>query len=773
MKNHPIKEPPHFNQFLIDHIDAIIFLVNVDQKGILTYEKINKAHERATGLSNDYLRGKTPIEALGEQAGRNVEAKYRRCLKESKPVTYEETLVLPAGQRTWLTKLSPIFEHGRIVQIAGVSTDITERKENEEIQNNLYQRINAGLKAGNLSWWEMEMPSGNIKFDDRKAEMLGYSPDEFNHYEDFMCLVHRDDYDATMQAMRNHIKGETDIYEVAYRIKEKSGQYRWFKDFGNITERDADKGTLKIIGIIQDITEQKTLEIALRGSEEKFRNLFEKHLAVQLLVDSETNYILDANEAAVKYYGYTKAELKQMKISQINTLSPEEMKIEMEKALTNQRVYFQFKHRLANGEVRDVEVFSNHLEIDGKKVIHAIIHDITEQKKNERALIEAKHLAEAANIAKSEFLSTMSHELRTPLNGVIGFSEILKFTGLTEEQNEYVNTVLSSAKNLLAIISDILNFSTIEAKSFALNPEKTDLKELIRKTCSMVQRKAVKKGLAFSVDIAEDVSQIVEVDSGKLRQILMNLLSNAVKFTKVGGVSIKLNVIEKQDGKAKLLFKVTDTGIGIKEMDQKAIFEAFRQVDMSTTRRYEGAGLGLTINKNLLQKMDSTLNLISTYGKGSTFSFELQLPYEEEKEADSDIPEVEDTVKALCFKNKKILIAEDNAINMRYAQTALSIFSKDIQILTAKNGKEAYKQYLEHKPDMILMDIIMPGIDGYQATKMIRQHDTQIPIIAMTAKAYQEDKADSLAAGMNDYITKPVSLDQLKEILKRHMGAGE
>src|SRR6056297_956208 len=1116
------KEPPHLNHFLIDHVEAIIFLVNVDQNGTLTYEKINQAHERASGLSSDAIKGKTPSEVVGGEMGKSIEANYRRCLKAGNLVSYEETLILPAGKRTWLTKLSPIFENSHVVQIVGVSTDITERKRNEEIQKKLYQRIDAGLKAGNLSWWEMELPSGNVWFDERKAEMLGYSPDKFDNFEDFMALVHPDDYEPTMQAMRAHINGETELYEVVYRIQNKAGQYQWFKDVGSITEKEAENGTLKVIGVVEDITKQKQAEESLiesknrlkltlqsigdavistdtkgnvvrmnpvaedltgwdaesakgkpvkeifkiissitgeelappvkkvletgqtlglsnhtsliskdsrqfqiadsaapirddegnihgvimvfrdvteqykqrevlqqsearqkailkgtnagtwewnvktgetifnerwagiigyslqelapvtietwmnhthpddlkhcqenlerhfrgetdyyececrmqhkdghwvwvldhgavlewaedgkplwmfgthtditnlkntqqqleeqtktlrernkeiscifkmseivqkkeqpliemlqefaeiippafrfpsstcaqitfdgqsfnskgfnetplkissdivfhgaksgllevflqkqsnnsntpsfletekrlihilaerigriaerkdsenkfRKSEEKFRKLFEKHTAVQIIIDAETTYLLDANKAASEFYGWSNEKLKQMKISNINTLSVQEVRREMDKALSQERTYFEFKHRLANGEIRDVEVFSNKIKIEGKEVLHSIIHDITEKKKNEQALIESKRLAEAANIAKSEFLSTMSHELRTPLNGVIGFSEILKFSGLTDEQNGYVDTVLSSANNLLAIISDILHYSSIDAKHFELHPEKTDLGLLIQKTCSMIQHKAVKKGLTCAVDMGEDIPQTVHVDSGKLRQILLNLLSNAVKFTEKGRVGIKLTVVDKDDDNVRIRFQVTDTGIGIKEKDQEIIFKAFQQADMSITRQYEGTGLGLTISSDLVQKM------------GSTFSFELLLPYENEKEQASGKNDVEGLIKPLSVKGKTVLIAEDNQINMRYADKALSMFSKDIRIVKAKDGKEAYKLFLEHKPDLVLMDLIMPEVDGYQATAMIRNRDEQTPIVAMTAKAYSED----------------------------------
>jgi len=255
----------------MEHIQASIFLVNVEQNGIFRFERINKAEENATGLTNEVMKGKTPVEVFGEEIGRVIEENYNRCLEAGCPISYEETIDLPTGQKTGLTKLSPVWSGGRIVQIVGASTDITEIKRNEKIQNKLYQKIEAGLQAGNLSWWEMELPSGEIEFDDRKAELLGYSPDEFSHYEDFMSLVHPDDYDKTMRGMREHIKGDTDIYEVDYRIKNKTGEYRWFKDIGKITEREKENGTLKIIGIVQDITRQKLAEQKLRESENYMR----------------------------------------------------------------------------------------------------------------------------------------------------------------------------------------------------------------------------------------------------------------------------------------------------------------------------------------------------------------------------------------------------------------------------------------------------------------------------------------------------------------------
>jgi len=384
-------------------------------------------------------------------------------------------------------------------------------------------------------------------------------------------------------------------------------------------------------------------------------------------------------------------------------------------------------------------------------------------------LKNAELKAEQANQAKSLFLANMSHELRTPLNGIIGFTDILRTTPLKEDQQGFADIVYSSAKHLTEIIADILDFSKIEAGKLELSPEKTNLRKLIDDTCAITWFKAEEKGLFLTHSVENNVPENVTVDGPKLRQILVNLLTNAVKFSDEGTVVLTVSLLERQGDKARLLFKVIDTGMGIKEKDRARIFDPFHQANMSTSKKAQGAGLGLSIVTNLLEKMGSVLEFKSTFGEGSTFYFELLTPVERQQPKELNRTNTERKVEVKSFKGKKILIAEDNPVNMRYAQTALSMFSKDIQIITAENGKEAYKQYLEHTPNLILMDIIMPSVDGYQATKMIRQCDTQIPIIAMTAKALSEDKEDCLAAGMSDYIAKPVTLDELKEVLKKHL----
>ena len=411
------------------------------------------------------------------------------------------------------------------------------------------------------------------------------------------------------------------------------------------------------------------------------------------------------------------------------------------------------------------------IELAKKKIrtTAELIGLIVSQKITEKKLRYSESLAKSANQAKSQFLANMSHELRTPLNGIIGFSDIMKSTPLDEEQKDFVDIVLSCAKHLTDVISDILDFSRIEAGKFDLFPEKTDLKKLLDEIISIIRYKAETKQLILSHSIHSNVPETVEVDGPRLKQILVNLLTNAVKYTDTGRVQLTVSQLERKKNHARLLFRVTDTGIGIKENEQAKIFDAFHQADMTTSKRIRGTGLGLTITKELLEKMGSKLQIESIYGKGSEFYFELSLVYEKENPKAFNPMDEKNKLEDLSFKNRKILIAEDNPVNMKYVQTAVSKFSKNIQIIKAKNGKEAYHLYREHQPDLILMDIVMPEVDGFQATAMIRHKDEMVPIIALTAKAFEEDQDACLAAGMNDYITKPVSLERLQGILKKHL----
>jgi CheY-like chemotaxis protein/HPt (histidine-containing phosphotransfer) domain-containing protein len=374
----------------------------------------------------------------------------------------------------------------------------------------------------------------------------------------------------------------------------------------------------------------------------------------------------------------------------------------------------------------------------------------------------------------------MSHEIRTPLNGIIGFSDILMQTELSNKQERYMQTVYTSANSLLDIINDVLDFSKIEAGKLELDPERTEIAELLDTITDIVQYRAQEKGLDLKLTIPDELPFHVTVDHLRLRQVLVNLLSNAIKFTEEGEIELRVetNPVPDTDNEMEFIFSVIDTGIGIENDKKKLIFESFSQADGSITRKYGGTGLGLTISNSLLQMMDSKLELESNFGKGSTFSFRVTLPVEKSiKESENKSPCRNIARKCNEIRKCSILVAEDNETNMELACIIISDFLPEAEILKAENGIEAVKIFLNGKKkgqkevDMIFMDVQMPEMNGHDASMKIREVENEIgghvPIVALTASAFKGEKEMCIHSGMDDYITKPVVSDVIYDILNR------
>lgn len=603
----------------------------------------------------------------------------------------------------------------------------------------------------------------------------------YSEFEELLTpLLNNEIYEATISTISSpSLRKKLEDVEVKSLIlfpvfvKETFKGFLGFDD--TITERYWSEDEVNILRTlarnIASSIERITNEIAINESEEKFRLLANNIPGTVYLSNyDEGNSKIYINDEIEKLTGYPKSAFLNNELSFIDLIHPDDRAkaINAQKKAISKKKSIHLTYRIIHKDNRIVwvEEFGDTIYKNDKiAFLEGIFIDITERVLAETA-IQEKELAEAANKAKSEFLANMSHEIRTPLNGIIGFTDLLMNTTLNTTQGKYMKTISQSAHSLLDIINDILDFSKIEAGKLELYIEKCNIIEMLDQVTDLILFESNQKKLELKLEIADDIPKYFLLDSVRLKQILINLLANAVKFTEKGSIKLQVSLIENlSKGRAKIRFAVADTGIGILEENKMKIFRAFSQEDGSTTRKFGGTGLGLTISNQLLGLMNSKLQLESTINVGSTFYFDLDLQSCNESIGfENNIIYLETLKNNLDneqdFTNSitKVLIVEDNKVNMLLLKTILKNLHSPTTIFEASNGQEAVDQFESLQPDLIFMDIQMPIMNGYEATAIIRnsKYGKDVPIIAITAGTEKEEKNKCLTAGMNDYIPKPI-----------------
>jgi PAS domain S-box-containing protein len=524
------------------------------------------------------------------------------------------------------------------------------------------------------------------------------------------------------------------------------------------------------VGIGQDITERKQTELALQEREYRLRTLADNlpnGVIYQLVQEPTGKVYFSYITAGIERLLGIKPEVILQDANVLFDLTVEEDRQRRdqltEESRRNLSVFeIQMRNRTPIGDIQWSYIRSAPRRLaDGRTVWDGIEIDITELKKTEIELAQAKDAAEAANLAKSAFLASMSHELRTPLNGILGYAQILKNNpNLTQKQNDGIEIIHQCGTHLLTLINDILDLSKVEAGKLELYAEDFHFPSCLVGLCEIFRLKAIQKDIAFNYNAPTSMPQVVNGDEKRLRQVLMNLLSNAVKFTDKGSVTFTISIIyQGQSTKDKIRFQVEDTGIGMSAEDLNKIFLPFEQVKDSS-RHHEGTGLGLAITKKLIALMGSQIRVESTPGVGSKFWFEVDLP-EVSSSATFIRAKPMDIIVGYAGATRKILIVDDRWENCAVLRSVLEPIGFEIQ--EAMNGQEGLTKAQEWQPDLILVDVVMPVMNGHQMTQQLRQYPEfkTTPIIAVSANAFANNRVESLDAGCTDFITKPIATQEL------------
>ncbi len=758
-----IRQKEFLNQ-LINNLPVGIFAKDVSDD--LKYTIWNDELEKMFGLKNNDVIGKTDFDIFKINEDLDDFVDTDSIVIESKEPLIINNLNVntPNGVIIAKTIKIPIFnEAGEPEQVIGILENITEIKRVQDDLINAEKRWNYALTGSRDGVWDLDLSSNVIYYSPIFKKMLGYEENEFdNSTLEWENHVHPKDIKKTLEEFKNHIEGKSEFYQTEYRIKCKDGNYTWVLDRGKIAEYNPNGTPIRFIGTITDINHLKELEEKSKNNEELLRSI-NQNITEAIYRSTNKEGLIYINKSFIDMFGFNSFDeaIKTPIQNLYDSNHDREIVINElleQKTIHNKEVLLRKK----NGETFWGLISTICVENEnGNCYFDGAIRDISSIKQIEEQLIQAKELAEAAAKAKGLFLSTMSHEIRTPMNAVIGIANLLLNENPTKEQLESLQTLKFSAESLMYLINDILDFSKIDAGKIELESTEFHLGQLLVNIKQSFISKADEKGLKLHLQVDPELPQILIGDPIRVAQIITNLISNAIKFTEIGDIKIEAKVKENTSERTIINFSISDTGIGIPPDKIPYIFEHFIQASSDTTRKYGGTGLGLAITKKLIELFDSQISVESNVGVGTKFFFELRFINSDQLNL---IIEPKKHLKIEPLTGMKILLVEDNDINTFVVVRFLKNW--DIAYDVAQNGAIAVELHHKNRYDLILMDLQMPVMDGYEATIAIRLKDKKTPIIALTANAFSDIKQKVLEVGMNDYITKPFDPDDLYKKIK-------
>jgi PAS domain S-box-containing protein len=761
--------------------NAIVIFDSNDNGETFIIKYFNKKAEDLEKIARQKVIGKNLEKVFPSVIKSGFKKALQRVFKNNKPEEFASTIVEPGKIIEW--KQNHIFKlsEKEIVSIYDNEVD----KKTQEFEHKLNQeKLQIAIEAASYYPFEINLITNKILTQEELYNSLGYNESEYNFLMNNVgSLMHPDDLLFFNEQLYSSSNKQFIDFNTEFRIKNKKGKWVWFKARGKSVENDSNSKPLQVVGLLKNIQEEKEILSKLRTSEENFRQLSENIKDAFWLRSLDHKLIL-ANTACVSVLGKNFMKIFNDFESYTNWVHPDDRE-RITKIRTNNLQHpeknHQYEHRIVHTDgtvkwlwIRTFPVYNE----TGKLYRRAgIASDITEQKNLLSELLIAKEKAEQSDKLKSAFLANMSHEIRTPMNGILGFAELLKDEFISEaEKTNYLKIIDSNGKQLLSLINDIIDVAKIEAGQVSINKTSAKLNPLLKETHQLFiseQKRLNKEDINLYIKIPFDENNIIYTDIIRLQQILNNLLSNAFKFTNKGSISFGYEIISN-NGSAYYQFFVEDTGIGIEEKMQNLIFKRFEQVLTKKLKNNQGTGLGLAISKGLVELLGGKIWIESipediSNGIQGRSIFYFTIPISQKANTDDLTYEVIKSQKEMkTLDDLNILVVEDDRDNLEFLSRLLLKYGA--KVISAQNGEDAIEIVKTNtKIEIVLMDIRLPDMDGFETTKAIKKLKPNLPVIAQTAYAMYNDRELCLENGCDDYISKPLNKDILIKKINQYI----